>query len=191
MKREAITKILIVCAVIILTPLYAYAASEGHESSFSDLIPYWVNFLLYLAILYKFLAKPVSQGWASRAATIESAVSRGVTERAQAQKLLDEAVARKNLLSKELRELEEEIHHQQEHESLEIINDGIERASRVNAQAQDMMKAEQKAFEASLRKDLSEEVLKKAKAILSQKLDAQSDRKLREEAVQGIPQLLN
>lgn len=201
MSKTKDSKMLKVClaiglVVVIINPTLVAASTEAgthgqHVPSFSDIIPYWINFSLYVLILWKLLSKPVSRSWATRTREIEEAVNKGERARDEALQLLENAKTRRLSLSQTQKELEEDILHSQEHEVLEIIKDGMERAARVTAQSQDMVKAEQKSFEASLRSELSDKVLGRAKEILYKKIDAQSDKKLRDDARQGLPELLN
>ena len=72
-----------IASSIILTPSLVHGEEHPHTPVFSDTIPYWINFLMYVGLLVLVLRKPISTGWSSRREGISSAVFKGKHEREQ------------------------------------------------------------------------------------------------------------
>ncbi len=176
-----------------MLPELAHAASgaHGHAPSFADIIPYWINFSLYVLVLFFLLRKPIAKGWNGRTEAIAAAVNKGKTEREQAEQLLAAAKSKQSSLASEIAALVAQIKNETAAETQEILKDSAERAERIKTQGKEMLAAEEKAFKSALRKELADEVLKRATDILKKDLNASSDATLRTSSMNTVGQLLN
>lgn len=174
----------------------AFAEEEGHgghhhAGSIADLAPYWINFLLYLGLLIVTLRKPISKAWAARIENIEASVNKGKNEREFAERALKEAKARETALLSEIKKITSQIKQESETESVEIVQDAKIRAERTKSQGKDMITAEAKAYEVSLKRALAEEVVKRATEILMREMNPEKDSRLRSSALKEIGSLVH
>lgn len=189
-------KTLAVLTALCAVPALAIAAPHGgheaaHHGSSADLIPFWINFSLYVVVLFVLVRKPIASGWASRRDGIAAAVNKGKVERDQAESALRIAKGKESMLSSDIAALLAQVKNDTKAETEEVLRDAHERASRISAQGKDLLTAEQKAFETSLRKELADEVLKRATEILKKDMNASSDAALRTSSLNTVGQLLN
>lgn len=171
----------------------ALAATGAHHDSghgAAILIPYWINFTLYAALLFVLLRKPLSRGWSSRRDTIAAAVDRGRSERERAEAALRIAKEREAAVESDIRALVAQIQSETSAEMSEILKEARERAGRVIVQGRDLIAAEERALESELRRELADEVLKRAADLLKQRVDPSLDATLRASSLKNVPQLL-
>jgi len=88
----------LLCVVLLILPIFVYAsgASEGSEST--DIIPRTVNFLIFAAILYYFVANPIKDFFtgrknsiASRLNSIQEKLKESSNQKTQAKELVEKA----------------------------------------------------------------------------------------------------
>lgn len=130
-------------------------ASNGHgEPSLSDLTVYWVNFAVYVTLMYILLRKPIAQGWAARRASIKATVVECTTEVEKAERELNAIEALTKTLSAEQERARQEILSQAQAEADALVAQAHERAARIREQAKEMLAGEgrsaESAFKASL-----------------------------------------
>lgn len=171
--------------VLLDTPSLALAATEhGHEAAgFMSLQWYWVNFLLYIAIMFFILRKQVANGWGQRRGLIETAVNRSQIELEAAQQKVDEAEERLAGLREVLERVTVEIAQEANLEAKHILEDARARAERTAKQVQDNIQAENRVAELTIRTELSDVVISKVRGRLQSELNPDSDRALRQAAL--------
>lgn len=180
-------------ALLLAASSFAESPGHGghHTPSFADLTPYWVNFALYVFLMYSLLKNPVSKAWATRVETIAAQVNRGRIERDAAERLFAAATARRAGLPAEVQSLSEQIQQEGVTEASDLLKDARLRAQRVKDQGKDMVMAEGKALEVSLKKALAEEVLRKATEIIKGQMNVENDATMRAAAVRNISSLVH
>lgn len=172
----------------VVLPAVASAAGGAHhgEPTFWDTKYYWVNFLLYVGLLYVLLKKPVSAGWNGRTATIAEAVNRGKLQLEKAEADLREARSRLASVDAEIAKIKSDIRRDTDLEGKQIIEDSRARAVRIVHQGKASAEAEKKALDLQLRRELAEAVLERAEAQIRRDVTAESDRGLRKAALSGM-----
>lgn len=164
---------------------------SGHHPSIVDTFPYWVNFLLYCALLYFVLRKNLPNLWRQRASTIESQVRRGEQELARANAELKSAQERMGRIEQDTKAVVAQIAAEARNESAQVMKEAQEHAQRLQAQARDLAAAERRATEKSIKEELARTVVERATARVVRELTPERDRALRDASVQGLQALLN
>lgn len=149
-------------ALLLVTPSLAFSAGGG-EASISQLIPYWVNFILYLAILFFALRKVIPQSWMARRNAILENVTASARELESAEQAVRAAEERTKNLATEQETAKQEIIRQAELEAAQIIKNATEKAERQKAQAKDLIEGETRSAEATFRAELVERALELAR----------------------------
>ena len=141
--------------ILVLSATSAWASSSGHhEPSIADLGVFWVNFLVYVTLMFVLVRKPIASAWAARRASIMSAVASATDEVNVAERELNatEALLR-NLIAEQDR-ARAEILRQGQIEAEAIVAASKEKAERMAAQAKELLKGEGRSAEAAFRATL-------------------------------------
>lgn len=186
-NRTALVSALLALALAAPSQLLAEAAE--HEAHI-PLSQYWGNFLIYCAILYFALRRPVVQGWAARRSTIEEAVMRGKRELAAAQQRLTEAEHKLSGAPQEIKQIGVQIAADAERESAQIVADAENKARITVEQAKESGEAELQATETAIRRELAEAALQRAEERLRREWTAQNDQQRRQSALSGVQGLV-
>lgn len=188
-----ISRILKVLPLLLIASSPAFAASGGHhEPSITDLIPFWVNFVLFLFLLHYLLNKPARSFWKNRQVSIQDAAERGKKTMDAALERLKTAENKLQSLEAEIEKLKSSIKEEGEREKSEILRSAKERASLLENQASIASQAEKAASYELLRKELADRVMKLTEEKVLEKLTPQKDKKIRESVYgTGLNQLLN
>ncbi len=190
MKTNMKRVLLAAFVLILFFPLSAFAAS-GHETQhISLLIPYWVNFIIFVLVMYFLLRKAFSQSWQKRRDTISRAVHAGEEQLKLAKQRLEEAREQQESLVSQLGKLRETILKEGDMELQRIRRDGDERAEFVKKQAERTLESEKLALEVELRKELAARVMEKASERLKNEISEEEDSYLRSKAVEGLGALV-
>lgn len=195
LARDVVSKLTLSFAIILLVASSASAESAGHggghEGSPSDLIPYWINFATYIALMFLCFRKLIANGWVARKDQIATLVNKGKIERAAAEDALRAAKAKQATIQSQVQDLLTQIKREGVAEVQEILQDAKARAERARVQGEEMLAAEQKAFETALKRELAEAVVTKATEMLKGKVNADTDAGLRAKAVGNIGELVH
>jgi F0F1-type ATP synthase membrane subunit b/b' len=143
------------------------SGGEGHHPTVWDIRSLWLNFALYVVLLYVLLKKVVGSGWATRRQRIEKSVVSATSEVESADKALrsiEEVV--KNLKAEQERAREEVLSLAKE-EAASILRAAEDRAQRIRTQATDLLKGETRSAEASFRSALVARAVELAKSKFS------------------------
>jgi F0F1-type ATP synthase membrane subunit b/b' len=134
-------------------PTLAYCSAEDH-SSISSLVPFWVNFAIYLAVLFVALRKIIPQAWMARRNAILENVTSAARELEQAEKAVRNAEDKTKNLASEQEAARQEIIKQAELEAVQIITAAKEKAERQKAQAKELIQGESRSAESTFRTEL-------------------------------------
>lgn len=180
-------------AVLLVLPLVAFAEEgQGHHvASFSDLTVFWLNFVVYLMILYFLLRKPVPALWAKRRQSIEHGVRTSAQELAQAKQNLNAARQKLSNLESDIALLREEMRMEIQAEQQALEEYGKSKSAKILARARDNYQTERRSFEQKLQHEISELALKLVRDRLSSEISAESDRTWRDAALKNVKGLVH
>lgn len=132
----------------------AHASSGAHAPSLSDLTFYWINFVLYVALMVFLLRKPIRSGWAARTTRIQQSVSECTDQVDAAERELNAIEALTKGLATEQERVCQEIVSQANLEADDIVRSATQRATRIREQAKEMLKGETRSAQLSFRASL-------------------------------------
>jgi F-type H+-transporting ATPase subunit b len=179
-------------SMTLLGAVDALAASGHHGQATPDgLIPYAVNFVLYVSIIFYFCRKPVKQAWTNRISDISAQVQSSQAQRLQAEQKLSVAKQRFESINTLLGTLQEESEASINSEAQAILKDARDRATRIREQGQSMVQAEKNSARRRFRKELAEAIVAKAKATLKKETSADVDKNSRMKTIESIGALIN
>ncbi len=130
------------------------SAGAGHHPSIHDIIPFWVNFVIYIALMTALLRKPIKNGWASRRNRIAEEVASATSEMEAAERELAAVEALTKNLSHEQERARVEILNQGELESNSIVSAAKEKAARLATSTRDLLEGESRSAQAHFRSAL-------------------------------------
>ena len=163
----------------------AWAASEGHgHGTLADITWFWINFSIYIVIMYFLLRNPIVKGWAARRARITEALDQSQRELRTAEQAVLDAKRQLKSVDAEISAIRSQITRQAEMESEGIINSAKERSARIVSQAKELVTSEQRSAERAIREELSRKVLERAEAMLADSSNSSSDQEFRKAALQ-------
>jgi F0F1-type ATP synthase membrane subunit b/b' len=145
----------------------AAASSEGHAPALWDLRYFWVNFILYVLLMYLLLRKVVASAWATRREKIERSVSAAQDELNAAERQLKAVEDLVNGLKADQSKVREEILDGARQEGIVLYRAAQERSVRVAAQAKELLKGEARSAEAYLRDQLVSQAVEMARSRFS------------------------
>lgn len=180
--------------LLLLAPALAFAAEghgEQHVQGAAALIPFWINFLVYVAFLFYITRKPVLKVWASRRERIESAVGGSKAELDAAQSSLRQVNSKLSGFQTECARLTTEVENDTKGECEELKRSAKFKAERVAARSKESMRSEQKSAEVKLQREVAELAFKLARERLSSSTSMESDRRLRDASLNSIKSLVN
>ena len=165
MKRSfhALTLFVVVALSLVAAADCALAASGNRAPALSDLTFYWINFVLYVAVMTFILRKPIRNGWASRTARIRKMVTECTDEVESAERELNAIEALTKGLAAEQERVQQEIFSQAKLEADDIVSNATQRATRIKEQAKEMLKGETRSAESSFRSSLVARAMQLAK----------------------------
>lgn len=173
-------------------PNLAFASDAEHASSGIGSLGWpFANFVLYIVIMYKLLAKPLKDALIKRRENIVSYVDQAAAKEREAHNEFTQVSQLLAGVNEEIAELKRRIAEEAEHESQSILEAAGQRAERIEVHGRESSIAEQKATETMLRKELAELVVKLAEEKVRSALTVEGDRELRARAVTRVKQLRN
>lgn len=179
-----------ISAIAIVEPAFAAGGGDGHHASFVDIIPYWVNFLLYVSIMYFIFRGSAAEAWRRRRANIEASISAIEKEMAALEAKIGEARGKLASIDKDIERINTEIGREAEGESSLVLAEAERAAKRIREQGQDLIKAERRSIEASVQQELAENVIRIATEKLKAESSPQADRTRRDASLGHIGQLV-
>jgi len=149
--------------LLIATASAAEEAEGPHHGSILDLVSNWVNFLIYVAVLYVCLRKVIPSAWAARREKIRETVLSSKSELEAAERELAAVEALTQNLLQEQERAKREIIEQAELEAAAIISSAQERAVRIKSQTKDLLVGEGRSAELQVRASLVSRALEIAR----------------------------
>ncbi len=141
-----------------------FASTDGgSHGSIADTGKYWVNFGIYLFVLWLALRNVVPSAWRARRTRIKDSVLAATKDLEAAEVLVAETEKRTRSLAADQRKAKQEIVTQAESEAALIIASAKERAVRQRSQAEDLVKGEGRSAEVQYRAELVAKALQLAK----------------------------
>ena len=175
----------------LLAPLSVWAAGGGgHHAGIGVLVPYYVNFSLFVVVLFLLLRNPAKRFWQQRISQMEQQMADVKRERDLAQQELNTAREKLNSLGDLLAKVFENTNHEAQTESAEISRLAAQKARAVVDQAHFLAQAEEARTERSLRVETVETVLDQARQQIQERLNQDNDRAHRWAALQRVADLL-
>lgn len=177
-------------------PSIANAATTDHaELSFfgiaAYLKDYFINFFLFVSLMFLLLRKKVASGWQHRQELIEQAVNKGKIEMAAAQQLLAEVQQRLSALEANKINVSQTIHREAVEEIKNLQTDTAQRSERLQQQAAEMATAELRSGERVAREEIARMAVQRAEHILTAGITASVDREIRNVAFNEIKSVLS
>ena len=198
--QGVVTKTSLVIGAFVLSAFSSFIASAATEEgghaehvmgSFSDLIPFWINFLIYCLVLYLILRKKVVKGLHNRAILIEEQVNKGARELEKAEQVLREAEEKLSGVSTEVAAIMAHMSSDSKNECVQILREAGDHAVRIKEQAKELVISEQRATENTIKRDLTDLVLKKTTEKISRELTAENDKERRAAALGSVSALID
>ena len=161
-----------VSSVVVLSLSLALSVSEsalaaggaGHQPSIHDIVPFWVNFVVYLALMTFLLRKPIKNGWASRRNRIADEVASATSEMEAAERELAAVEALTKNLTQEQERARVEILKQGELEAEALISSAKEKAHRIDSSTKELLEGESRSAQAHFRAALVAKAVELAKS---------------------------
>ena len=158
------TLALSIALVLTVSELAVASGGAGHQPSIHDIVPFWVNFAIYIALMTVLLRNPIKNGWASRRNRIAEEVASATSDMEAAERELAAVEALTKNLSQEQERARLEILKQGELESNSIVSTSKEKAARLAASAKDLLEGESRSAQAHFRAALVAKAVELSKA---------------------------
>jgi F0F1-type ATP synthase membrane subunit b/b' len=134
-----------------VTDLAFASGGAGHHPSIHDIVPFWVNFVIYVGVMTFLLRKPIKSGWAARRERIAEEVSSATSDMEAAERELAAVEALTKNLSQEQDRARADILKQGELEANAIISAAKEKAIRLASSTKDLLEGESRSAQAQFR----------------------------------------
>ncbi len=166
---------------------------EGHggitPQQKSNLIWWTVNFLLLVAILYKFGKEPVTNIFRSRREAIINEYEDLMAKKREAEKKYAELKERLSKLEEEAKRLLESFREQGEREKERIIAEAKENAERIKKQTELFIQQEVARAKAELQKEVAEAAVRLAEEIIRKNITPEDQKRLFNEFIERVERL--
>lgn len=139
---------------LLVDSAYASEAEGPHHGSIADLASNWINFIIYVALLYVLLRKAIPAAWSARREKIRETVLASKAELEAAERELHTVEALTQNLSREQERAKQEILQQADVEAAAIKAAALERAERIKVQAKELLVGEGRSAESQVRATL-------------------------------------
>ncbi|NDC37380.1 MAG: hypothetical protein EBZ48_04940, partial [Proteobacteria bacterium] len=147
-SNHTMNKAILLLAAVLVPAAPAFAggggAHGGPHGSIADLFWPWINFSLYLLVLWALLRKPFAKGWTARRQGIEQSVAVGAKELQEADRAVIFARSREQSVEADCKALRESISEDAKREGAQLIEEAKRRAEFVTRQAGETAQAEQR-----------------------------------------------
>lgn len=163
-----------------------FAASAHHTSSVLDLLYPGINFTLYCGIMYFLLRKPLAKGLQTRSEGVAQAIAQAKNRYDQARSALSKAQSKISNITAEAKSIQDQIASDAMRESEALRKAYDEQLQKTKRQYEETIKREELTLTQELKVELANLVLKLAAEKLSNNLDLNSDKQLRERALLGL-----
>jgi len=165
LRRPAVLATIALVGLVLSAGRAAAEEAEGpHHGSIADLTSNYVNFAIYLALLYVLLRKAIPNAWAARREKIRETVLSSKAELEEAERELAAVEALTQSLGRDQERAKREIVEQAELEATALKSAAVERAARIKAQAKELLAGEGRSAELQVRASLVARALEIAKS---------------------------
>ena len=177
----------ILMTLFLLTPVFSFAAGSG-ESNLDWAGFGWrvLLFVVFIALLFKLLKKPVVNALVKRTADIEKALSNAEKAKAEALAQVKEYEAKMVALEKELVEMKDNALKAAEKERELILADAEKTVAKMKRFALNMIEAETAKAKADLRKELAEMASAEAERRIEKDLKGDKSKEVLDEYIKRI-----
>jgi F-type H+-transporting ATPase subunit b len=186
--RSHLTAYLIGAAL--LAPGLAAAASGGDEPGIINLnvtlLMQVVNFLILIALLSRFVWKPLTQFLGQRAEGIQKALTESQAAREAAAKAHEEYKTRISATQREMAAIREQAQREVEAERQRLLQASREEAQRLLGEAKASIEAETKRAQVQLRAEAAMLSLAAAERVLGRAITAEDQKRLAEQYVREL-----
>lgn len=173
----------------------AFAGEHGthgeHSAGIGSLKLFFINFAVYAVLIIYLLRRQFLTGWPLRRQRIAYAVAQGRERLTTAQEQLVAAERQLAGVKQESIDLQNTIETESRRESEETVRAANSVAQRITANAEQSCRAEERAAQAQIRRELARIVIRQATEKLKGRVSGESDRVMRQSALQGIARLIH
>ncbi len=178
-------------AIVILAPLARAAeqVAEEHPGIININITFFlqlINFLIFAAILSKFLFKPLTAFLAKRAEGIKQSLEQAQRAREEAAKARAELEAQMVATRREAGALREQVQREVEEERQRLLRASREEAQRLLAEAREQIEGDVRRARASLRAEAVTLSVAVAEKLVGRSLTSDDHRRLAEQYIQDL-----
>ncbi|MCB0310955.1 MAG: ATP synthase F0 subunit B [Bdellovibrionales bacterium] len=168
------------------------SAAEGghHQPHFLELVPFWINFLIYVFLLYLLLRNQWTGFWQQRRRNLIEAVQAGRAELLGAKEMLEKSQLQLENIEKDIVSLKKEIESDAANQSKALAVAAREQAKKIIARARQSIEGEQRALESTLQREIAEQAVALARQKLQQKASLQNDQELRSAALVNVNRII-
>jgi len=142
-----------------------------------------VNFAILMAILIKFLSKPLGNFLKNRQAKVKETLEEAEKARAEAEKKMEEYEKRLAQIDTEIEELRRVLRKEGENEKAKIIREAERMAENIKEQARSTAEQEIRQAQRILREEMTDLTVKLAEEILKKSMSKSDQKRLVEEYV--------
>lgn len=195
MRRVLVS--LVMAVPILLDSVISQASTEAGEHGlppFSEYLrntlSFWINFAVYVGLLYFLLRKPFAKAWEARRARWSESMKAAGESLTKSRERLTEAQSKLATVEDERRRLRQEIEQEAREEARRIVESARRRAEGVLRAAQDSGKAERAAAERVVQNEIIEMASSLARSRLAREVDVNNDRPARQAVVSTVKDLV-
>jgi F0F1-type ATP synthase membrane subunit b/b' len=174
-----------------MNPGHAFASGAGESHGYGYLFWYWINFLLYVGVMYLLLKGMIAKGWSARREKIQNDIEAGKRSLESAMKRFDSAKSRASVVESEITAMLEGIERETDGEVKKILADAERHATEIKKSATQNLTQEGKAQKESMQREIADLVLARAEDMLKSSLTKDKDKSLRDAAITGLQAAIN
>ncbi|HKA33479.1 MAG TPA: ATP synthase F0 subunit B [Candidatus Binatia bacterium] len=155
--------------LLLAAPVFASEAEE-HHASVSELIFPFLNFLLFLFLIYKFVIPMARDYFKNRRAAIAAAINEADEAKRRGETLLADFRSRLARLGDELRSIREELRADAERAKAKLLEEAAEAARRIKSDADFLAEQEVRLARAELKREIVERAAATAERLVRENL---------------------
>lgn len=173
-------------AIFLSVPVASFAASEGHALDWAGLGWRVLVFVIFIALMYKILKKPLINAFVKRTADIEKALNEAVRAKEAAIAQMKEYEAKMAELEEELAVMKANSLKIAEQEREKMIADAEQSVAKMKQLAINMIEAETAKAKADLRKEIALVAASEAEKRIVKELDGKKSKDILNEYIKRI-----
>lgn len=186
---------LLICSLAFASNSHSAAQHAEALPSFFEFLAekkiYWINFIVYVALLFFVLKKVFLKAWGTRRSAYKDAITSGQKLLEESERTLAEAQSLMASLPNEVSSLKLKMSQEAEYEAESIVRDASQRAEKIKNQASQSAAAEKRAAISQYQEKLIDMAMKNARNKVSGLISADVDSRLKNRVVASIDGLLN